>query len=255
MPKPVRVGVYTITSPSGSFYVGSSVNVDSRWSGHRADLRHRRHHCQPLQRAADKYGVDALEFKFLAHCDRDTLRELEQLVIDMANPEYNASRSTYEALTELWKQPAFREAGRQRSREQAARIHSNPEWRARQRASVQAGIGKALKDPEYRERHRQMAIKRLQELVNTPEGKAKAAEARRKRYEADPELRAAVSAKIRAARSRPVMCIETGQIFPSAKAAAQSMGFTGNGGVGLAIKHPGRRYGGYTWAWVQKSEH
>ena len=249
-------GVYRITSPSGGFYIGSSVCVASRWSGHRGALRNGRHHCQPLQRAAAKYGVEALRFELLAKFPPEDLRELEQLVLDMTDPEYNASRSTHEALTDLWKQPEFREAGKQRAREQSARWRADPEWQARQRESVRAGIGSALQDPAYRERHCKMATKRLEELVNTPAGKAKAAEARRQRYAADPGFRAAVSAKIAAALCRPVVCLETGQTFPSARAAAQSMGFTGNGGVGLAIKHPGRRYGGYTWAWagVDKSE-
>lgn len=187
MAKAPVCGVYRITSPSVRFYVGSSVNVASRWSGHRAELRKGRHHCPPLQRAAEKYGVDALRFELLAECPRDDVRELEQLVLDVANPAYNASRSTVEALTGLWQQPEFRRKGQDRMREQAKEWRKDPEWVEKQRAGAKTSVRKALLDPAYRAAQVARATARLESIVNTPEVKAKAAQARRDRYASDPE--------------------------------------------------------------------
>jgi group I intron endonuclease len=59
-------GVYAIRHlESGKLYVGSSVDIRSRWSGHRCDLRKRRHHAHHLQHAWDLYGESAFEFSIL----------------------------------------------------------------------------------------------------------------------------------------------------------------------------------------------
>ena len=61
-------GVYYIRClANGRFYVGSSVNMQTRWVGHRSALRKREHQNTHLQRAFDKYGdsqfaVGVLEF-------------------------------------------------------------------------------------------------------------------------------------------------------------------------------------------------
>lgn len=75
-------GIYTITSPSGRIYVGSAVSFRRRWKLHRAQLRAGNHHCAPLQRAADKYGVKALRFERVAFTTRADLIAREQEFID-----------------------------------------------------------------------------------------------------------------------------------------------------------------------------
>ena len=50
-------------------YVGSSVDVSARWTDHRYKLRLRIHVNQKLQRAYDKYGVEAFEYSKLAICE------------------------------------------------------------------------------------------------------------------------------------------------------------------------------------------
>ena len=60
------LAVYKITNlVNGKFYVGSSVDVRLRFKNHRYDLRKKRHHCQPLQRAWDKYGEDSFKFEVI----------------------------------------------------------------------------------------------------------------------------------------------------------------------------------------------
>lgn len=73
-------------------YVGSSVNIHSRWKAHVLALNKGAHHSKYLQRAWDKYGVDQFEFIVceIVH-DRKNLIDREQYWIDTAG-EYNVSR-------------------------------------------------------------------------------------------------------------------------------------------------------------------
>lgn len=86
-------GIYKIESPSGRFYIGSSVNVRKRINVHKRDLRLRRHINSVLTAAADKYGVENLKFiEFLCVINREDLRSVEQQLIDELKPDYNISK-------------------------------------------------------------------------------------------------------------------------------------------------------------------
>jgi group I intron endonuclease len=72
------VGIYCIRNVvNKKVYVGSSVNIDSRWSNHRTLLKTGKHRNQYLQRAWDKYGEQNFEFKVLQECGVDDLPTLE----------------------------------------------------------------------------------------------------------------------------------------------------------------------------------
>lgn len=78
------LAVYKITNlTNGKIYVGSSVNVLSRFKNHRYDLRKGRHHCVPLQRAWVKYGEDSFKFEVLEEVESpDDLYVAENLLLD-----------------------------------------------------------------------------------------------------------------------------------------------------------------------------
>jgi group I intron endonuclease len=62
----IASGIYQIKNlVNGKVYIGSSVNIKARWSGHRSSLRKNTHHSAALQRAWNKYGADAFEFSIL----------------------------------------------------------------------------------------------------------------------------------------------------------------------------------------------
>lgn len=82
-------GVYTITSPSGGQYVGSTCNFASRRSAHKKALQKGRHN-RRLQAAYKKYGGDALVFRPLLICAKRDLLFFEQRAIDILKPRYNA---------------------------------------------------------------------------------------------------------------------------------------------------------------------
>jgi len=84
-------GIYQIENQvNGKRYIGSSVNIESRWSVHLALLRHGKHDNQHLQRAFDKYGESAFAFTILEDVEEfSQLIECEQHYLDTSSPEYN----------------------------------------------------------------------------------------------------------------------------------------------------------------------
>lgn len=88
----MKSGIYTITSPSGKRYVGSAMDYSMRKGGHLYHLRRGRHHSPALQAAYAKYGEDGLVFEKIICCAPTYLIELEQLMIDTLNPEYNINK-------------------------------------------------------------------------------------------------------------------------------------------------------------------
>lgn len=83
-----KSGIYAIVSPSGKMYIGSSQDIPKRWEQHRNALRGGYHHNRMVQRAYNKYGMDALRFTVLEHCSVDDLLIREQFHIDARTWEF-----------------------------------------------------------------------------------------------------------------------------------------------------------------------
>ncbi len=78
-------GVYAIVCSNGRQYVGSSTTIVKRLQTHRRVLRQGRHPNRHLQRAWDKYGIGAFQFRVLVRCPKDQVRAAEQQVFDQAD--------------------------------------------------------------------------------------------------------------------------------------------------------------------------
>lgn len=91
----IRSGVYQIINEvNGKSYVGSSVDVDNRWSGHRRDAKDEKFaHRSALYPAIRKYGIENFTFIVLEECEpiKEALLPREQHYIDTLKPEYNIS--------------------------------------------------------------------------------------------------------------------------------------------------------------------
>lgn len=90
-------GVYTITNVvAGKQYVGSSVDIERRWTEHKQALANVKHGNRYLQRAWNKYGADAFVFKVVERCEPESLLACEQTWMDIVKPfdsrGYNASK-------------------------------------------------------------------------------------------------------------------------------------------------------------------
>lgn len=94
---PVISGVYAFVNlVNGKVYVGSSVDIHKRKRWHIRDLRGGRHHSRYFQRAWNKYGESAFEWRVLECCSKEKCIACEQYWIDYydaANRErgYNIS--------------------------------------------------------------------------------------------------------------------------------------------------------------------
>lgn len=80
-------GVYCITcSKNNKVYVGSSIDINDRWSRHKRLLRDGKHHNIHMQRAWDLYGRDCFVFSILeVEVKRKRVIEAEQRWITLFN--------------------------------------------------------------------------------------------------------------------------------------------------------------------------
>jgi group I intron endonuclease len=64
------VGIYCIKNViSGRMYIGSSINIESRWKHHRYQLNTNRHDNHYLQNSWNKHGEGSFEFSILEVID------------------------------------------------------------------------------------------------------------------------------------------------------------------------------------------
>jgi len=89
----MRSGIYAITAPSGSQYIGSAIDIKARWRHHRYLLRRQKHFNRGVERAVRKYGLESLSFSTLLICAPADLIMFEQRAIDILKPKYNACRT------------------------------------------------------------------------------------------------------------------------------------------------------------------
>ena len=76
-------GVYQIRCiPTGKIYIGSAVNLRSRFSQHRRSLQRGNHRNGYLQQAWNKYGMEGFEFSVLEFVSEPELLGVEQTWID-----------------------------------------------------------------------------------------------------------------------------------------------------------------------------
>jgi group I intron endonuclease len=84
-------GIYRIVQRStGLFYLGSSVDISRRWRQHVRDLNAGVHHSLRLQRAWSKYGAADFEFLIEQEASAETLRALEESLLNELRPAFNA---------------------------------------------------------------------------------------------------------------------------------------------------------------------
>lgn len=88
-----RSGIYSITHiDSGKAYVGSSCDIERRWRDHRRSLTGGKHHSAHLQRAWNKYGLEAFSFAILEEvADVALLAERETHYIDLLRSHHAAN--------------------------------------------------------------------------------------------------------------------------------------------------------------------
>lgn len=92
--KEIISGIYEIRNTVNEhIYIGSAVNIHTRWNLHKNELRKGVHHSVYLQRAWNKYGETNFVFSVLRLVDGKEERLIaEQEYLDKFIPEYNMAR-------------------------------------------------------------------------------------------------------------------------------------------------------------------
>ena len=76
-------GIYAIKCKyNNKMYLGSSVNIASRFRRHKTDLIKEKHHCIHLQRAWKKYGKESFTFETIEEVPKEELLTVEQMYLD-----------------------------------------------------------------------------------------------------------------------------------------------------------------------------
>jgi group I intron endonuclease len=79
----INSGVYKIVNlTNGDFYVGSSIDMHERWSGHKRAVRIGRTKCPHLYSAMRKYGINNFAFQPLIICEESDIKFYEQRLLD-----------------------------------------------------------------------------------------------------------------------------------------------------------------------------
>lgn len=93
-------GIYQIRNIiNGHIYIGSTIDIQKRWSSHVRLLNNNTHHSRHLQNAWNKYGEQAFEFSVLLQVDDvSSLLDIEQEFLDERAPEYNMSPTAGSSL-------------------------------------------------------------------------------------------------------------------------------------------------------------
>lgn len=96
-------GIYSITTPNGSTYIGSSICIERRFCEHRSGLRRGTHHSSRLQKAFDQHG-DKLEFAIVHVCESGDLVKCEQEFIKKLGARLNVATD----VNNVWTNPETR---------------------------------------------------------------------------------------------------------------------------------------------------
>jgi group I intron endonuclease len=74
----MSIGIYKIKNlVNEKVYIGQSVDIEKRWSTHKAELNNNHHHNIHLQNAWNKYGANNFEFSIVEECNIDQLNQCE----------------------------------------------------------------------------------------------------------------------------------------------------------------------------------
>jgi len=123
-------GVYIIKCTTNDrYYVGSSVNIKSRWYVHLNELKKNIHHSSKLQRAFNKYGKESFVFEILEECEpiKEIILKREQFYIDSMSPFFNICKTAGSFLGKKCKEStklklSISNTGKKRSKETCENI-------------------------------------------------------------------------------------------------------------------------------------
>lgn len=106
-------GIYKIQSKikPERVYIGSAVNIKTRWCSHLSKMRKNIHDSKKLQSHYNKYGESDLVFSILLGCDKEVLLLNEQQFIDIYKPWFNSRKIAESNLGCRWSNETKKKIG------------------------------------------------------------------------------------------------------------------------------------------------
>lgn len=126
-------------------YVGKTLNsVSNRWSGHKTDLRHKRH-CNPrLQADWNEYGEDGFKVEVILECSRAELSKREKELIIELKPEYNKQHNGFKHSEDS--KALMRKAGLERGIPPEQQVKMQDALRERLKVKPKARVSEATRE-------------------------------------------------------------------------------------------------------------
>ena len=86
------IGIYQIrNTKNNKIYIGSSCNIQNRFTTHKRALNNNKHHSFVLQKEWKIYGSEFFIFEIIELCQRNELIKREQIYLNKFLPYYNIS--------------------------------------------------------------------------------------------------------------------------------------------------------------------
>lgn len=85
-------GIYLITLPDGTRYIGRTADFKSRYRAHIGFARRNSHRIKGIQRAFNTYGEKGVRMSVLLICAKRYRRMFEAAAIEQHAPEHNRIR-------------------------------------------------------------------------------------------------------------------------------------------------------------------
>jgi group I intron endonuclease len=195
----MRSGIYEIVHvSSGKKYIGSSIDVVRRLSGHRRDLKRGANTNFRLQRAWNKHGADAFEFRVIEFFEgsTDAMVAREQFQIDKTDPALRYNRRPIASSNAGIKMPPASDALRKFRAEMSRNRPKTPEECAKISASLKGRKnGPPSEETRCKIRLKNIGRKHSPETIKRLKAKAEG----RKLPERTPEIHAKIRVALRAA--------------------------------------------------------
>lgn len=207
------IGIYRVTNLiNGKTYIGQSIDIQRRFWEHRCVSHESNRH---LKFALQKYGKENFKYEILEECDESMLDERERYYIEKFKPEYNvasggqdSSRRFPEEVRQVISRKARAQWEGMTDEERAERIAHN------------------LKGPQ---KGHAVSEETRQKLREKNLGKKQSSETIEKRKATFRKLKESGYVRTNAWCRKKVVCVETGEVFESVKAAAASIGASPTG--------------------------
>lgn len=252
-------GIYAIISPSGRRYIGQAQSIRQRWYEHKRLLNAGKHRCTPLQKAWKKYGEDAFTFSKIAIVPVEQLNAREQEQFDSyviagdRRSLYNASLCVEATVR------GIKHAASAKAKMAAAKSgNKNPMFGRTHSEESRAKMMEFFRINGHPFKGRRLEIEERLKISARQTGDKNHQWGKPHNEDTRKKIAASLLGRFSGADSsvaRAVVCIETGQIFPTVSSAekwlcAHTQSNTRKG-IGAVCLGKRQSAGGLRWRYAE----